>query len=189
MENKGKVISVKGHIIEVEFESNPPSMHDVVFLEKDPNVKMEVYDSSSSSTFYCISLSSSKKLHRGAVVINSGEPIKIPVGNEVLGRVIDIFARPQDGKEDLVGLDVRPIFAEDVNFESVLVPSEVLEIGIKAFSFNQSQNYLIDLFRSRFSICLFHHAPNDEIQSFHFSFFIILNRLRIFCNCLFAVPL
>ena len=135
MNNKGKIISVKGHIIEVEFESNPPSMHDVVFLEKDPNVKMEVYDSSSSSTFYCISLSSSKKLHRGAVVINSGEPIKIPVGDEVLGRVIDIFARPQDGKEDLVGLDVRPIFAEDINFESVLVPRAVLETGIKAIDF------------------------------------------------------
>ena len=135
MENKGKIISVKGHIIEVEFESNPPSMHDVVFLEKDPNVKMEVYDSSSSSTFYCISLSSTKKLHRGAAVINSGEPIKIPVGNEVLGRVIDIFARPQDGKGDLVGLDIRPIFAEDVNYESVLVPHEVLETGIKAIDF------------------------------------------------------
>ena len=135
MNNKGKIISVKGHIIEVEFESNPPSMHDVVFLEKDPNVKMEVYDSSSSSTFYCISLSSSKKLHRGAVVINSGEPIKIPVGDEVLGRVIDIFARPQDGKEDLVGLDVRPIFAEDINFASVLVPQAVLETGIKAIDF------------------------------------------------------
>ena len=135
MNNKGKIISVKGHIIEVEFESNPPSMHDVIFLEKDPNVKMEVYNSSSSSTFFCISLSSSKKFHRGAVVINSGEPIKIPVGDEVLGRVIDIFARPQDGKEDLAGLDVRPIFAEDINFASVLVPQAVLETGIKAIDF------------------------------------------------------
>src|SRR3990167_166568 len=115
MENKGKVISVKGHIIEVEFEANPPSIHNVVYLEKDPDVKMEVYDSSSSSTFYCISLSSTKKLFRGSVVINSGEPIKIPVGNEVLGRVIDIFSQPQDGKGKLNTIETRPIFSEDVN--------------------------------------------------------------------------
>lgn len=135
MENKGKIISVKGHIIEVEFESNPPSLHDLIFLEKDPNVKMEVYDSSSSSTFYCISLSSIKKLHRGAVVVNSREPIKIPVGSDVLGRIIDIFGRPQDGKPDIANAESKPIFAQDVNFANVIVPKEVLETGIKAIDF------------------------------------------------------
>lgn len=135
MESKGKIVSVKGHIIEVEFESDAPSMHDVLVLEKDPDVKMEVYDSSSSSTFYCISLSSNKKLYRGAVVINTHEPIKIPVGNEVLGRVFDIFAKTQDGKEELAGLETRPIFAKEVNFENVVVPKEILETGIKAIDF------------------------------------------------------
>src|SRR3989304_4284375 len=135
MENKGKIISVKGHIIEVEFESGPPSMHDVVYLEKDPDVKMEVYDSTSSSTFYCISLSSTKKLYRGAPVINTGEPIKIPVGDEVLGRVIDIFSQPQDGKGKLNTIDTRPIFSQDINFEKVVVPTEVLVTGIKAIDF------------------------------------------------------
>lgn len=135
MENKGKIISVKGHIIEVEFETNPPTVHDVIFLEKDPDVKMEVYDSSSNTSFFCISLSSTKNLFRGAVVINSSEPIKIPVGKEVLGRVIDIFARPHDGKGDLTILESKPIFAEDVKFENVVVPEEILETGIKAIDF------------------------------------------------------
>ncbi len=135
MENKGRIVSVKGHIIEVEFESNPPTLHDVLFLEKDPNVKMELYNSSSSSRFYCISLSSNKKLHRGAVVVNTGEPIKIPVGSEVLGRVIDLFGRPQDGKGELTAAETRPIFAQNVNLENVIVPREILETGIKAIDF------------------------------------------------------
>ncbi|OGK47641.1 F0F1 ATP synthase subunit beta [Candidatus Roizmanbacteria bacterium RIFCSPLOWO2_01_FULL_40_13] len=135
MEDKGKVVSVKGHIIEVEFESNPPTIHDIAYLEKDPNVKMEVYDSSSSSTFYCISLSSTKKLHRGAIVINTGEPIKVPVGDEVLGRVFDIFSYPQDGAGELNALEHKPIFAEDVNYAKVIVPSEVMVTGIKAIDF------------------------------------------------------
>src|SRR3990167_2350104 len=135
MENKGKIVSVKGHIIEGEFESDAPSIRDVLVLEKDPDVKMEVYDSSSSTTFYCISLSSNKKLYRGAVVINTREPIKIPVGNEVLGRVFDIFAKAQDGKEELTSLETKPIFAKEVSFESVVVPKEILETGIKAIDF------------------------------------------------------
>ena len=135
MENKGKVISVKGHIIEVEFESNPPNLHDLIYLEKDPNVKMEVYDSSSSSTFFCISLSSTRSLFRGAIVINTLEPIKIPVGSEVLGRIIDIFGRPLDGNGELNTLDSKPIFAHDVNFANVIVPREILETGIKAIDF------------------------------------------------------
>lgn len=135
MENKGRIVSVKGHIIEVEFEANPPAIHDVLLLEKDPNVKMEVYNSSSSLRFYCISLSSQKKLQRGGLVVNTGEPIKIPVGTELLGRIIDIFGRPQDGKDQLGNLDTRPIFAKDINFANVIVPRQILETGIKAIDF------------------------------------------------------
>ena len=135
MENKGKIISVKGHIIEVEFESSRPNMHDVLVLEKDPNVKMEVFNSSGRSKYYCISLSSTKKLYRGADVINTNEPIKIPVGNEVLGRIINIFGQAQDGKEEINATELRPIFASDISFTEVIVPKEVLETGIKAIDF------------------------------------------------------
>lgn len=135
MENKGRIVSIKGQIIEVEFESNPPNIRDVLFLEKDPNVKLEVYSSSSSSTFYCISLSTQKRMYRGAIVVNSGEPIKIPVGRELLGRVIDIFGKVQDGKEELTITETRPIFASEIDLASVIVPKEILETGIKAIDF------------------------------------------------------
>ncbi len=135
MDNKGRIISVKGHIIEVAFETNSPVIRDILVLEKDPNVKMEVYSSTQSSTFYCISLSTTRKLHRGAVVINTREPIKIPVGAEILGRVIDIFGVPQDGKGPINVSEARSIFSIGVKYEEIVVPNKLLETGIKAIDF------------------------------------------------------
>ncbi|MBI2641386.1 F0F1 ATP synthase subunit beta, partial [Candidatus Roizmanbacteria bacterium] len=107
MKSKGKILSVKGDIVEVKFEADLPAIHHILVFEDDPEVKMEVYSSSSASTFYCISLTSSKKLYRGAVVVNTGNPIKIPVGPEILGRVIDLFGRAQDGIGELRASDSR----------------------------------------------------------------------------------
>src|SRR3989344_2109621 len=135
MESKGKIISIRGQIIEVEFESNPPAIHDVLILADDPLVKMEVYSSSSSSTFYCLALTSRKKLYRGAVIAGTGESIKVPVGTGVLGRVIDIFGDPQDGGDKIHADEYRDIFLSNIKFDDVIVPKMVLETGVKAIYF------------------------------------------------------
>lgn len=133
--SKGKIISVKGQIIEVEFHEHPPSMRDILVLEQEPQSMMEVYASSSPFTFYCFSFSPTKKMHRGAVVIDTGEPVKIPVGEIVLGRVLDIFGRQQDGKGDIVNCEHKPIFGQELNFDEIVVPTQILETGIKAIDF------------------------------------------------------
>lgn len=135
MENKGKIVSIKGQIIEVEFLEHKPIFHDILILEDDETVKMEVYTSSGSSTYYCLSYSPTSSLHRGAVVVNTQEPIKIPVGEQVLGRVIDIFGYPQDSKKLLDMSLSQPIFKEEVSFEHIAIPHEILQTGIKAIDF------------------------------------------------------
>lgn len=135
MNSKGFIISIKGEIVEVEFESGSPRMHDLLILEKDADVMMEVFSSSSYSTFYCVVLSNQDRLYRGASVLNTGESIKIPVGTEILGRVIDIFGRCHDGKELLQVTESKSIFGSEISFEQVVVPTEILETGIKAIDF------------------------------------------------------
>lgn len=135
MNNKGRVVSIKGEIVEVEFQSSAPKIHDLLLMEKNPEVMMEVYSSSSSSTFYCIILSNQEKLYRGVGVVNTNESIMIPVGSEVLGRVIDIFGRTHDGKEPLQLSESKNIFGSEISFDQVVVPTEILETGIKAIDF------------------------------------------------------
>lgn len=135
MINKGKIISIRGHIAEVEFLDNPPSIKDIFVFEKDESVMLEVYSSSSPTSFYCLCLNDVDKLYRGAVVINTGESLKIPVGAEVLGRVIDLFGDAQDGKELNKNIQRKGIFGQQLSINDIVAPSQILETGIKAVDF------------------------------------------------------
>src|SRR3990167_1788763 len=104
---RGKIVGTKGHIVEVMFDSDKPSIHDILILESDENIKMEVYGSASDETHYCYLLQSSRKIHRGAAVINTKDSMKIPVSNEVLGRIIDIFGNPYDGGASIKAKEYR----------------------------------------------------------------------------------
>lgn len=131
----GKIISVKEQIVEVEFNEGKPSIFDVLILKEDPTVKMEVYTSATANSFYCLVLTSVTKLHYGSTVINTGQPINIPVGPEMLGRVIDTLGTPQDGLGEIKAKEQRPIIVKDINIANVNIPKEILETGIKAIDF------------------------------------------------------
>ncbi|MBA3551121.1 hypothetical protein H0W32_02860, partial [Patescibacteria group bacterium] len=134
MQHTGIIKSIKGNIVEVEFQE-APSIFDIVILESDPTIQMEVYSSSTASRFFCLSLSSTKKLKRGYKVVNTQTSLKIPVGNETLGRVMDIFGNPQDNKGPISTKNQQEIQNYSNDYSELLVPSTILETGIKAIDF------------------------------------------------------
>lgn len=131
----GKVISIKGQIIEVEFPDIKPKIYDVLVLKEDESIKMEVYTSASPDSFFCLALTPVTALHHGSVVISTNQPIKIPVGPEMLGRVVDSLGVAQDGMGDIAAKEYKPIIAEATGFEKVNIPKDVLETGIKVIDF------------------------------------------------------
>lgn len=131
----GKVISVKGQIVEVEFIEDKPKIFDVLVYKQDPEVKMEVYTSASPNSFFCLALTNITELHHGSEVINTDQPIKIPVGPEMLGRVVDTLGVPQDGLGEINVKEMRPIISTDVAYADVHIPSDLLETGIKPVDF------------------------------------------------------
>ncbi|MCX7996702.1 MAG: F0F1 ATP synthase subunit beta [Patescibacteria group bacterium] len=135
MKNKGKIISINGQIVEVEFAEHTPKIHDILVLEEDREIKLEVYASTSATTFYCFTYSNPQKMYRGAGVINTGRPIEIPVGEAVLGRIIDIFGYQQDGLGEISREITMPIFSQATPFEDVIPPTKMLATGIKALDF------------------------------------------------------
>lgn len=133
MKDSGKIISVQGQIVEVQFpQENLPKINDVLVLEGDNKVRLEVAISSSPSSFYCISLSPTQKLSRGKKIINTGKPIAIPVGKNVLGRVIDIFGNPLDDLGKVDRTEERPIYREYPVYKDLSTKQEIMETGIKA---------------------------------------------------------
>jgi F-type H+/Na+-transporting ATPase subunit beta len=131
----GKIISIRGQIIEAEFLEEKPRIYDVLISKEDPEIKMEVYSSASAKSFYCLALTKSSKLHYGSTVISTGKPIKIPVGKEMLGRVIDTLGEPQDNLGTITTKEANPIISKDVEFADIEVAQEILETGIKAIDF------------------------------------------------------
>ncbi len=131
----GKILSIKGQIIEVEFLEGKPRIFDVLIYPDDPSIKMEVYTSATTTSFYCLALTHVSGLHYGSPVVNTGQPIKIPVGVEMLGRVVDSLGEPQDGMGPIKTKESRPIIAKDISFENIHIPRDILETGIKVVDF------------------------------------------------------
>jgi F-type H+/Na+-transporting ATPase subunit beta len=131
----GKVISIKGQIIEVEFLEDKPRIYDVLQFKENPSVEMEVYTSASPTSFFCLALTNTYQLHHGSIVIDTNQPIRVPVGQGLLGRVVDTLGFPQDGLGELQTKEARPIISKDISYANVSIPKELLQTGIKAIDF------------------------------------------------------
>ncbi|KKU51057.1 MAG: ATP synthase subunit beta [Parcubacteria group bacterium GW2011_GWA2_47_10] len=130
-EKTGTIISVEGQVVEVKFSHTVPAVHDIITLEGDDSIKMEVYSSSRAETFFCLALGPTASLKRGAKVVNTEKPILIPAGSELLGRVIDTFGEPVDGKPAIESSEAYPIYRTAPTYADISARQEVLETGIK----------------------------------------------------------
>lgn len=131
----GTITGILGDLVEVSFLSGKPSRHELLTLVEDNTVKLEVYGSSATDTVYCLSFTDPTKLYRGAKVVRLYETIQIPVGPDLLGRVVDVFGNPRDGLGKLSYKKMKSIYGAGPNLQSVKVSREILETGIKVIDF------------------------------------------------------
>lgn len=128
----GKIISIKGHIVEVEFVGkNKPKINNILLVENDTVTKLQVVKSASNKSFYCIALTAPELLSRGTRIIDTGKPLHIPVGNDVLGRVMDIFGNPVDNLREIQRTIEKPIFQQAISYTEINADQKVIETGIK----------------------------------------------------------
>lgn len=132
---KGKIKTIKGNIVEVEFTDEKPQIYDILVLEEDPSIILEVYTSASQTSFYCFVLTKPEKISRGAIVVNTHKSIEIPVGPEVLGRVMNLFGEPVDEKGEIKTKERKSIYSHTINFDNLILAKDVIETGIKAIDF------------------------------------------------------
>ncbi|OGC69819.1 F0F1 ATP synthase subunit beta [candidate division WWE3 bacterium RIFOXYC1_FULL_39_7] len=129
--NYGKIVGVRGNIAEVEFVGDLPAINDVLVTERDAQVRMQVYISSKTGSFYCFVMGGSSKLVRGMRVVNSGKPIVFPVGKGLLGRVVNLFGNPLDGKGKIVYESLEPIYYDYGSKINPISDISILQTGIK----------------------------------------------------------
>jgi F-type H+-transporting ATPase subunit beta len=129
--NIGTISSIKGNVVEVRFQDEKPSINNVLHLQGDENYKLVVHSSSSEDKLFCLSLSLTSRLARGMKVVDLGEPINFPVGEELLGRAVDIFGNPYDSKEPIATKTYWPTLKDHELLPKINTKLEILETGIK----------------------------------------------------------
>lgn len=130
--NRGTILAVRGSVVDGYFPDRLPRVHHELRAGSDHEVVIEVVNHVDPRTVRGVALTPTPDLARGSVLIDTGHPLLAPVGERLLGRVVDVFGRPIDGKSDFNGGEWRPIRRPPVSLADQGTTSEVFLTGIKA---------------------------------------------------------
>jgi len=135
MPNIGKIAQVIGPVVDVNFADNDnlPKIYDALYIEKDngQRIVLEVQQHLGEDRVRTIAMDATEGLVRGMKVVDTGAPIKMPVGEEIKGRVFNVVGGAIDGIQELDAANGRPIHNEPPKFDELSTESEVLFTGIK----------------------------------------------------------
>jgi F-type H+/Na+-transporting ATPase subunit beta len=130
--NHGSVVAIRGSVIDVGFDGALPSINDVLRAGKDGQVLIEVWAQLDEHLVRGIAMTPPQGLSRGAVVENTGAPVRVPVGKSIRSRMFDVFGRTIDGGAALDGVELRSIHRAPPALVERATRSEIFETGIKA---------------------------------------------------------
>ena len=132
---KGRVIHVVGPVVDVEFYGGDlPALHTALTIrheERGIDLTLEVEEHLGEDVVRCVAMSSTRGLSRGLDVEDTGRPISIPVGEESLGRVVNLLGNPIDGEGPLENIRFEPIHKTAPPFDQQVPAIEFYETGIK----------------------------------------------------------
>ncbi len=136
MSNVGEVRQVIGPTVDVEFHPDHlPNILNALQIddeEKGIHLIVEAAQHTGNNMVRCVAMASTDGLVRGMKVTDTGKPISVPVGDQVLGRMFNLLGEPIDGKGDIPDVDNRnPIHRSAPTFEEQVPVAEIFETGIK----------------------------------------------------------
>ncbi len=130
----GQIVQVIGPVVDVEFSSgNLPEIYDALEIIGDNGNKttVEVQQLLGQNVVRSVAMSSTDGLKRGMKVINTNGPIKVPVGDGILGRILNVLGDPVDNMGDVKADDYVPIHKPSPTLTEQNTNVEILETGIK----------------------------------------------------------
>ncbi|HEX9062413.1 MAG TPA: F0F1 ATP synthase subunit beta [Clostridia bacterium] len=132
-QNIGSIVQVIGPVVDVKFDSGSlPKVYNAIKVDNQGSViTLEVMQHLGNDTVRCVSMSSTDGLIRGTSAVDTGAPISVPVGKEVLGRVFNVLGEPVDKAGDAKAAKYYPIHRPAPGFEEQKPATEIFETGIK----------------------------------------------------------
>ena len=133
MQNIGKIVQIIGAVVDIRFSKDclPNLLNAIEVDNQGKNLVLEVAQHIGDDIVRCIAMSSTDGLVRGMEAVDTGSPIKVPVGKETLGRIFNLLGEPVDEGEPVQTKERWSIHREAPSYEEQTASNEVLETGIK----------------------------------------------------------
>ena len=137
---KGRISQIIGPVVDVYFDTNGlkaedvlPRIHDALEVLRPDGTKLivEVQQHIGEDTVRTVAMDNTDGLQRGLEVVQLGSPIKMPVGDQIKGRMMNVVGESIDGLSNLDHTNAYPIHREPPKFSDLKTSSEVLFTGIK----------------------------------------------------------
>ena len=131
--NIGKVVQIIGPVLDVKFEGGhlPDLLNAIEIDHEGKKVVVEVASQLGDDTVRCIAMSSTDGMSRGMDAVDTGAPIKVPVGKETLGRIFNLLGEAIDNGDDPETAERWAIHRDPPSYSEQEGTTEILETGIK----------------------------------------------------------
>ena len=135
-DNYGKITQVIGPVVDITFDgegSVVPDIYTALSVERRDGTEiiLEVEQHIGENTVRCVAMDSTDGLQRGTKVKNLGEPISVPTGEQVKGRLLNVIGEPIDHLKEMKGGERRAIHQPAPSFSDLSISQEILYTGIK----------------------------------------------------------
>ena len=132
-EKMGKVVQVIGPVIDIKFDSDSlPNLYNGIHINMGEHVLVaEVEQHVGDDIVRAIAMEATEGLKRGMEALDTGRPISVPVGDEVLGRLFNVLGNPIDNAGEVSAKETYPIHRPAPSFKDQSVEPEMFETGIK----------------------------------------------------------
>ena len=131
--SKGMVLRITGPVVDILFESTdlPDIFHAVTIEHTGEKFVLEVSQHLGNGEVRCISMQPTDGMSRGLTAVDTGAPISVSVGEETLGRMVNVMGDPIDKKPPIQSAQKWPIHHPAPRFSDIVAAEEILETGIK----------------------------------------------------------
>jgi len=137
---KGKIVEIVGPVVDAEFKADEvPDILDALVVEHDDkeDLILEVQQHLGEHRVRAIAMDSTDGLQRGQEILATGQPIAVPIGEEIRGRLFNVVGQAIDGLPAPDVDEYRPIHQKAPDFDDLAAEQEILETGIKVIDLIQ----------------------------------------------------
>ena len=134
----GTVVSIKDLVVRVQYDSDVPSVGEVIIVQNNYDTKLLVDHLEPGGVAMCLNVRSDRRIQKGMLVQCTGNGITIPLGEPTIGRILDALGDPLDGKGPVgdVNTPRKDIFKlPPRSTEFTIQKPEILETGVKVIDF------------------------------------------------------